>query len=240
LINTQEIARKHIIVALDVPTLSEAVALTGQLQEHVHGFKVGLQLLSAEGSSEVVSALGRLGVRIFYDAKFSDIPNTVASASRAVSDKGVWMFDVHASAGRAAIEAAANNKGNSKLLAITVLTSLSSDECTRVFGRPSLEKVVEFARLASHCGADGVVCAQSELEAIKESKDTSELLCVVPGIRPKWAATADQSRYATPKLAISGGADYLVIGRPITRPPSSVGSPVEATMRIAEEICEAE
>lgn len=149
------------------------------------------------------------------------------------------MFNVHASAGRVALEAAAGNKGDSMLIAVTVLTSLSSDECSRVFGGTSEKKVFEFARLARECGTDGIICAPTDLKAIKQSEDTGRLLCVVPGIRPAWAEVGDQSRYATPKQAIRDGADYLVIGRPITRPPQAVGSSLEATRRITEEVGEA-
>lgn len=229
----------RVIVALDFQTLAEAVRLAELLREHVGGFKVGLELLSACGSDEVVSRLKKLDVRIFYDAKFNDIPNTVAGASRAVSDKGVWLFNVHVSAGRAVLEAAARNKGDSKLIAVTVLTSLSSSECSHVFGGPSEKKVLEFARIAAECGADGIICAPTDLEAIKGSKDTEKLLCVVPGIRPAWAEVGDQARHATPRQAILAGADYLVIGRPITHPPPAVGTSLEATRRITEEVAEA-
>jgi len=108
-----------------------------------------------------------------------------------------------------------------------------------VFGGPSEKKVFEFARIAKECGADGIICAPTDLKAIKASEDTEKLLCVVPGIRPAWAEVGDQSRYATPKQAILDGADYLVIGRPITRPPQAVGSPLVAMRRITEEIEEA-
>jgi orotidine-5'-phosphate decarboxylase len=238
MINSQKRPGEYIIVALDVPVLRTAVDLAERLRDHVGCFKVGLELLTAQGSSEVISALKRLDVRIFYDAKFNDIPNTVAGASKAVSEKGAWMFTVHASTGRAALEAAARNKGDSKLLAVTVLTSLSSNECQRVFGRPSLEQVIEFAQLGEECGADGVVCAHSELEVIKQSENLRKLLCVVPGIRPTWANTEDQARYTTPKKAVSAGADYLVIGRPITQAPKSMGGPIEAVLKIIDEIGE--
>jgi orotidine-5'-phosphate decarboxylase len=232
-------ATDRVIVALDVSTLEDALALAEELREWVGGFKVGLQLLSAQGSKNVVSELAKLRIPIFYDAKFNDIPNTIAGASKAVSDMGVWMFNVHASAGRAGLEAAARNKGDSKLLAVTVLTSIASEECEDLFGQPSLEKVVQFARLATKCGADGIICSPRELAVIKGSEQTRQLQCVVPGIRPTWAATEDQSRYATPKEAVLAGADYLVIGRPITQPPHSVGGPLNAAKRISDEIREA-
>lgn len=228
--------RERIIVALDVFTLGEAEKLVSALHDRVGAFKIGLQLLTSCGSPTVVQLLNRYDIKIFYDAKFSDIPNTVGQASKAVSELGVWMFNIHASSGAEAIRYAAKNKGASKLIAVTVLTSLSDDASTFVFGEAANDKSVSLARLAVENGADGVVCSPHEIESLRSDPETAKLMLVVPGIRPRWAATDDQSRFMEPAKAITLGADYLVIGRPITNPPAEVGDPASAVDRICAEM----
>jgi orotidine-5'-phosphate decarboxylase len=152
-------AHERIIVALDVPTLDEAEAIIRELIGHVGGFKVGLELLTAAGSKEVVGMVRNWGGRVFYDAKFHDIPNTMAGAARAVAGLGVWAFNVHASAGAAGIEAAAREKGSSLLLAVTVLTSLDAPSSMAIYGQKPEDQVRFFTRLARQAGADGVICS---------------------------------------------------------------------------------
>lgn len=239
-------ARDRIIVALDVSTLGQACDIAYELRGLVGGFKVGLELLTAEGSRNVVKMIKDAGTRdfddekcrILYDAKFHDIPNTMAGAARAAAALGVWAFTVHASAGRAAIEVAVANKGESLVLAVTVLTSLSDSECRGIYGIDPPLMVTQLALMATRAGADGVVCSPKELEAIRsdELTATRNLMTVVPGVRPTWAAQDDQARVMTPGEAIKAGADYLVIGRPILRPPPEIGGRVEAVRRITEEI----
>jgi len=228
---------ERIIVALDVKNLYEAAGLVLELSDHVGFFKVGLELLTNEGAPHVVGRLKEHGVKVFYDGKFMDIPNTVAGASRAVAKLGVDMFNVHASGGAEMMEAAVANKGNCKVLAVTILTSLSNTSTVFIYGVPALDKVMYLAGLAYNSGVDGIICSPKELMSVR--KKFPGILLVTPGVRPTWAAKGDQARVMTPGEAVKAGADYLVIGRPITQPPEEIGSPVEAAKLIAEEIGEA-
>ena len=228
--------RDRIIVALDVDSLEEAKPLVEMLAPYVGCFKVGLQLLTSVGAPLVVNAIHELGGEVFYDGKFCDIPNTVAGASKAVAAMGVKMFNLHASAGKAAVEAAVANKGDSLVLGVTVLTSIGEREAVSIFGRWPDEKVLQLSEMLGEAGADGIICSPKELGILKTAPELDNLLRVTPGIRPAWAAIGDQRRITTPHQAIMDGADYLVIGRPIRTPPQEVASPVEAVKRIADEI----
>jgi orotidine-5'-phosphate decarboxylase len=229
-------AKDRIIVALDVPTLDEARDVVRELAGRVGAFKVGLELLSAEGSRAVVEAIHETGCRVFYDAKFNDIPNTVAGAAKAVAKLGVWMFDVHASCGPQAIAAAVANKGSSRVVVVTVLTSLDDDLSQEIFGAPAGTKVLEFARMSALAGAEGLVCSPRELPLLQEDFVLRSLWMIVPGVRPAWASTDDQARVMTPGEAIRSGATAVVIGRPILRPPATIGGPRDALARIVDEI----
>ena len=226
----------RIIVALDVDSLDKAISLVKSLAPYVGCFKVGLELLMAVGAPQVVEFVHSLGGQVFLDGKLNDIPNTVGSAAKAVAWLNVKMFDVHASAGIEAMMAAVANKGQSLVLAVTVLTSLEENNAHLIFGAPSKAKVLQFARDAKLAGCDGIICSPQELELLGKQKELGSLLKVTPGVRPEWAAAGDQKRIMTPAEAIKAGANYLVIGRPITRPPAEIGSPVDAAKRIAEEI----
>lgn len=220
---------------------------------------VGCDDAAAKQKLEIVRYIfTELHGRIFLDGKFYDIPQTVSGASAAVSRAGVKFFNVHASSGIEAIRAAAKNKGGAKLLVVTALTSLQfpdlwnigfgrcrNPDCNKYAGLEWGEKFIEdlvltMAKNAKGYGADGVICSPQELEALNKLEIMRGFLKVVPGVRPSWAAANDQKRVMTPGEAIAAGADYLVIGRPITAPPAEIGSPVEAAKRIAEEIAEAE
>ncbi|MDO8435579.1 MAG: orotidine-5'-phosphate decarboxylase [bacterium] len=226
---------ERIIVALDVPTLKEARALVEKLSPHVGFFKVGLQLATSVGAPQVVEAIQDCGGRVFLDLKFNDIPNTVGEASKAAVACGVFMFNVHASAGIAAMKAAVANKDRSLVLAVTVLTSFDEKDCSHIFGDRPAVVVPTLAEDALEAGCDGIICSPKELVLFKDEKFV-RLLKVVPGIRPEWARTDDQKRFTTPMEAIKAGADYLVIGRPITKPPDGIGSPAAAAQRVAAEI----
>lgn len=228
--------KDRIIVALDVDQIDRVAPLVDELHPYVGCFKVGLELLTAAGAPLVVKLVHEHGGKVFFDGKFDDIPNTVGAASRAVASLGVSLFNVHASAGLEAIRAASQNKGRSRLLAVTVLTSHTEESCRRVFGVSPLEKVIAFAADAAQAGADGIVCSPKELQALSKEPKLKGLLKVTPGVRPAWAETDDQKRVLSPIEAIQMGADLLVIGRPILRPPKEIGSPVEAAKRIADEI----
>lgn len=202
------------------------------------GFKVGLELIARGLASWTIKLIHESGGWVFYDGKFNDIPNTVKEATRAVVDKGVRMFDVHASSGIESMVAAVKGKGKSKtlVLAVTVLTSLDYREVPDIFGKSVILSVLHFAYQAKKAGCDGIICSAQDLAIFKPYPDLQKLTKVTPGIRPVWAKSNDQKRFLTPKEAIEAGADYLVIGRPITNPPKEIGSPQKALEEIIAEI----
>ncbi len=232
-------AKERIMVALDVSDWEVARRHISELAPHVGYFKVGLELLTAVGAPTVVEHIKKSGGKLFYDGKFSDIPNTIAGAAEAAAKMGVDFFDLHANCGLESMREAVRCRKNSKVLAVTVLTSFDEAGCREVFGASVKERVTSLAHLAAQAGVDGIVCSAADLAFLSQDPKTKNLLKVTPGIRPKWAENNDQKRIFTPIDAIAAGADYLVIGRPILKPPSSVGSPVEAAKRIAAEIEEA-
>lgn len=233
---TDMATKDNIIFALDVDSLAKATPYIEALSPHVGMFKVGLELITSQGAPAVVQHIHRMGGQVFFDGKFDDIPNTIAAASRVISRMGVKMFNVHASCGMDSIKAAADNKGSSQLLVVTVLTSISEDESNRIFGTPAHDKVIQFAQDAKTAGADGIICSPQELELLAQLPDLRDLLKVTPGIRPEWADNNDQKRILTPSQAIKMGATHLVVGRPISNPPRGIGSPVDAAKKILEEI----
>ena len=194
----------------------------------------------AEGAGEVVKFFKSVGadlaVDIFLDGKFYDIPTTVGKATAVVANLGVVMINVHASAGIDAMFAAVDNKKSAKVLAVTVLTTREENDAFLDFGAPIKAKVLHFARNAKLAGVDGIICSPQELEFLGKRRELKGLLRVTPGVRPQWASKNDQERAMTPGEAVSFGADYLVIGRPITRPPKEIGTPVQAIQSINEEI----
>ncbi len=210
------------IVALDLPTAQAAMVLAGRLAGRAGLFKVGSELFTAEGGV-LPRFLAAAGESVFLDLKFHDIPNTVRAASREGASLGVRMLNVHASGGRkmmqAALEGATEGaKGGARplVLAVTILTSLSAEDLAEVGieGTPE-EAVVRLARLAQSSGVDGVVASPREISAIRAACG-SDFVIVTPGIRPAQSGSDDQVRIATPRAAIEAGADYLVIGRPVT------------------------
>ncbi len=242
-------AKEKIIVAVDVDNLEDARAMVKTLNPHVGAFKIGLQLMNNEGAPQIVHELQVDGGKIFFDGKFKDIPNTVAGAVRAVTRLGVWMFNVHALGGRemmvAAREAAeataqSSNVAKPIILAVTILTSFDIKGLQEIGFPLNNEKdlkdlVVRLAKLTQDAGLDGVVASPQEVALIKEACG-SDFKVVTPGVRPVWAASGDQKRITTPADAVGLGSDYLVIGRPITKPPEQIGSWVDAAKKIVEEI----
>jgi orotidine-5'-phosphate decarboxylase len=226
-----------IIVPLDVSDRETAIALLDQLPE-VSFWKVGLELFVATGS-EILKILRERGKRIFLDLKFHDIPNTVAGACRSAAKYQVDFLTLHATAGRKALQsavAALDLEGDAprpKLLAISVLTSLSARELALDLKIPLElpEYALEMALLAKESGIDGAVCSPKEVSQLRAVCGKNFLL-VCPGVRPTWSEKGDQSRVMTPIQTIQSGADYLVIGRPIT----AANDPVEAWKRICAEI----
>jgi orotidine-5'-phosphate decarboxylase len=209
--------RERLIVALDVPQAEAARELVDRLKGRVGLFKVGSQAFTAAGP-ELVREIVARGERVFLDLKFHDIPNTVAGAVASTAALGVSLATVHGLGGRAMLEAAAGALPamGTKLLAITILTS--HDEGTLgeigVGGRVA-DSVKRLALLARDAGMDGVVASPHEVAIVREACGPGFLI-VTPGIRPAGAATGDQARSATPAAALAAGADYLVVGRPIT------------------------
>lgn len=225
----------RLIVALDYPDAESALGLVDRLDPAACRLKVGKTLFTAAGPA-LVKTLARRGFAIFLDLKYHDIPDTVANACSAAAALGVWMINVHALGGRvmmqAAREALAREKQPPKLTAVTVLTSMAAKDLAElgISGSP-MEVVARLARLAQSCGLDGVVCSPQETRQLREECGAGFCL-VTPGIRPAHAGRNDQKRVMTPRAAMESGADYLVIGRPITRAPD----PLAALQEINREI----
>jgi len=213
----------ELIVALDFPTAAEALRCVQAMPENLSFYKVGLELFTAEGPS-FCRVLVDKGHRLFLDLKLHDIPNTVARAVRSAARLGVSFLTVHASGGRemlrAAAEAAAEAGGQGpKLLAVTVLTSLDAEALETIgIARSLSEQVVRLAELALESGVHGLVASVAEAAALRAEFGPDPIL-VTPGIRPAGSEAGDQKRTATPVDAIRAGADYLVVGRPITAAP---------------------
>ena len=224
-----------VFVALDTPDLARALAVGHAVKPHVGGLKVGLEFITALGP-DAIRRITEIGLPVFADVKFHDIPNTVAGAARAIAMLGVSLFNVHASGGgamiRAAADAIANIYPRPTLLAVTVLTSLDESTLDAVGQRgPAAEQVARLATLAQASGADGVVCSAHEISVVRKAAGP-DFLTVVPGIRPAGAELGDQRRVMTPAEARAAGADILVIGRPIT----GAADPAQAAQAIAREL----
>ncbi len=209
---------ERVIVALDVPTRKAAAEMVDALQGASY-FKVGAQLFTEVGPA-LVGDLIKRGKKVFLDLKFHDIPNTVAGAVRAAAQRGVAMLTVHAAGGEAMLRAAREAAGDDgpTVVAVTLLTSLASEDVERVFGRmPAslVDEVVRLAGLAMSSGLSGVVASPAEVKPLKRSYG-DDLRVVTPGIRLPGDDPADQSRFATPESAAKAGADYIVVGRSIT------------------------
>jgi orotidine-5'-phosphate decarboxylase len=228
-------ARERLIVALDTPDAEQARALVQQLGDIVGFYKVGKELFTAVGPS-IVGELVSGGKRVFLDLKFHDIPNTVAGAVRSAASLGVSMLTVHASGGpqmlKGAAEAAAQSEASPVVLAVTVLTSLADSELQQTGVSGGVEaQVLRLASLALQSGCGGVVSSAQEAFRLRQSFGSGFTL-VTPGVRPAGSDVADQARVVTPQAAIRAGADYLVVGRPITQ----AGDPRQAAREILEQI----
>ena len=233
-------ARGGVLVALDTTDVAVAKGWAQATRGSVAGIKLGLEFFNARGPAGVAE-VAELGAPLFLDLKFHDIPNTVAGAVRAVAPLRPMIVNLHASGGaammRAALDAAHDSAARldaapPKLIGVTVLTSLSDEDLTAV-GQPSsaTDQVRRLAALTRECGLDGVVCSPHEIAILRRDLGPDFLL-VIPGVRPAWAAAGDQKRVMEPRQAMEAGADYLVIGRPIT----GAASPAGAARRIAAEI----
>lgn len=225
---------ERILVALDLPTAEDAVRLARQLEPHVGGFKVGLGLLYGPGPA-TVAALAEIGKPVFADAKLHDIPSQVERAARRLAALGARWITAHASGGVAMLEAAGSGAAAAStgagILAVTVLTSLEGTDVARLAPDSSPGKLTSrLARSAAEAGCEGVICSAKELNVVGQVAPA--LVKVTPGIRPAGSDAGDQARIMTPVEAIARGADYLVIGRPITM----ADDPVAAAAAISEAV----
>jgi orotidine-5'-phosphate decarboxylase len=216
----------RLIIALDVSDLSEAERLVRLLRPSVRWFKVGSELFTAAGPQAVAMVRGH-GGNVFLDLKFHDIPNTVAGAVSSAARLGVAMANVHVAGGEPMLRAAARAAGQGDRLLLIGVTLLTSDQ----IDSSSSQRVVDAARLAQYCGLDGVVASALEARAVKLACG-EPFVVVAPGIRPDALAADDQRRTAGPAEAIRQGADYLVVGRPVTR----AGDPAGAAQHVIDEI----
>jgi orotidine-5'-phosphate decarboxylase len=226
-------AKDRIIVPLDVPTVQAARELIQAIGGIVGFFKVGNQLFTAAGP-DIVKEIGASGSKTFLDLKYHDIPNTVRHAVESASALKVDMLTVHLSGGRAMCEAAVAGRGISSvlILGVTVLTSLNDVALSEVGFRGSVQdEVLILAELAKSVGITGLVASPQELPILRE-RFGSLFTTVIPGIRPTWSEPGDQKRILTPRQAVEAGADYLVIGRPIT----ASKDPKAAVLRIIDEL----
>jgi orotidine-5'-phosphate decarboxylase len=236
-------ATPGVLVALDTPELETALAQARAVAGLAAGVKLGLEFFVANGP-EGVRRIASERQPVFLDLKLHDIPNTVGGAVRAAAGLGVFMLNVHASGSTAMLREAAKaarhgasaaHRPRPLIIAVTVLTSLSDEDMAGLgHSDTTLAHAVRLARLAQDCGLDGVVCSAHEIAPIRAACGDGFSL-VVPGIRPAWAAAGDQKRVMTPAEAARLGADYLVIGRPVTGAPD----PAEALRRIRAEMSEA-
>ncbi len=239
------VRKSGVLAAIDTADLEAAAAQAGRLGPSVAGIKLGLEFYMAHGAPgyrRIAGIVAKEGpASIFLDLKFHDIPNTVAGAVRSVAPLEPLILNVHASGGktmmRAARDAAAEsadkyNLRRPKVIGVTVLTSLDDVDLRRVGQSvPAGDQVLRLAELARESDLDGVVCSPQEIAPLRERLG-NDFLLVTPGIRPNWAAMGDQKRVMTPAEAARAGADYLVIGRPITADEDPAG----AAGRIAAEI----
>ncbi|PKO92148.1 MAG: orotidine-5'-phosphate decarboxylase [Betaproteobacteria bacterium HGW-Betaproteobacteria-1] len=230
--NNQE---PRIVVALDYADAASALQLVERLDPSLCRLKVGKELFTAAGP-QLVEKLIAKDFGVFLDLKFHDIPTTVQKACEAASRLGVWMLNVHASGGTAMMQAAREGVAKSGrqplLIAVTVLTSMNQTALNEIGVEGELQnQVLRLAGLTKQAGLDGVVCSAQEAQLLK--KQLGEDFCLVtPGIRPKTASLDDQSRVVTPSQAVAWGADYLVIGRPITQ----AADPLQALQAIHQEL----
>lgn len=229
------IASHRLIVALDFAAQAPALALVERLDPLRCRLKVGKELFTRLGPG-FVTELQRRGFEVFLDLKFHDIPNTVAAACVAAAELGVWMVNVHIAGGARMLDAARDRLSRMRqpplLIGVTLLTSLEASDLAAL-GWPGTprERVLALARLGQAAGLDGVVCSPLEAASVRAALGPN-LLLVTPGVRPTGAPAGDQQRVMTPAEAVRAGADYLVIGRPITQ----AADPLAALAAIEREL----
>jgi len=225
-------AGEKIIVALDVPTRKEALKLVTELSPYVGFFKIGLQLYAAHGPG-LARAIPFLPPNLFLDLKLHDIPHTVARAVESAAQLGVQMLTIHLSGGSEMIRAATAARGDKmSILGVTVLTSATEQTLSETGIEDKIDnQVLRLAGLGVAAGVDGLVASPHEIKILRATYG-DKIKIVAPGIRPSWSQAEDQKRFMTPREALNAGADYLVIGRPIT----AHANPREAVAKILQEI----
>lgn len=235
--------REKLILSVDLDDTAAAYTLIDKLAAHLKYYKIGLQLITKDGP-RMVMALKRKGLKIFYDAKFYDIPQTVYNAAYEATRLGVNMMNVHASGGpvmiaraKEGIQAASDKLQIEKplLLAVTVLTSMETKDLKKIFDvkMGAKDMVLRLAAMAKKSGADGIVCSPQEIKVIKKEFG-KDFVVVTPGIRLDNAKKDDQKRTMNPKEAIAAGADYIVIGRPILQAEDKLAT-VEKILKMIKE-----
>lgn len=230
-----ELIQSPLVIALDFPTLDQALKMADMLDPKLCRVKVGKELYTRAGPA-ILEALHLRGFQVFLDLKFHDIPNTTANAVAVAADLGVWMVNVHASGGRKMMEACVNKLAHYStkplLIGVTVLTSMVSADLAEIgIDCSPMDHVYKLADLAKASGLDGAVCSAQEANMIKQAFGHNFCL-VTPGIRPAFASVGDQQRIMTPSEALAAGSDYLVVGRPVTQ----ADEPLDALNKILAEI----
>lgn len=219
----------RIVIPLDGMNREQSLKLAEKLAPYVWGFKVNDLLIDCGLS--IVKELRAIG-KVFADPKLHDIPNTVANGIKKLTAAGADLITVHASGGEKMLQAAAENAGSAKILAVTVLTSMTDTDAEYVYAKNAGAAVAHLAMLVAKAGVSGVVCSPQELSLLMENQTTAGLYKVIPGVRPTWAGADDQKRVMTPGEAIKMGADLLVVGRPIT----GHADPIEAAKLVNAEV----
>jgi orotidine-5'-phosphate decarboxylase len=234
--------KNPVLCALDTPDLGQATSWAAKLADTVGGIKLGLEFFNAQGPKGVSEVMRASALPLFLDLKFHDIPNTVAGAVNAVVPLKPFMINVHTNGGRAMMEAAAKAArdaaerhvvGRPLVIGVTVLTSMDDDDLREVgVNESAFDSVRRLAALAKVSGLDGVVCSPHEAAQLRKDLGPNFKL-VTPGVRPAWAAANDQKRVMTPAEAIAAGADYVVVGRPITAAPDQAAAAKRLIMELA-------
>ncbi len=224
----------NIIVALDYNKEGDALLMAEKLDPSLCALKVGLELFVSNGP-DIINKLHKLGYKIFLDLKFHDISNTVVKSTLSAAELGVWMINIHSSGGKSMMskvsEEIKKSNHNTLLLGVTILTSLDDGEIKEIgYSKKMEEQVLNMAELCYESNLNGVVCSASEVSIIK-NKFPENFICVCPGIRSENDEKYDQKRFVTPSIASNNGADYIVVGRPIT----SSKDPLESLIEIKKE-----
>ena len=225
-------SRDRLIIALDVGTRAEAISLALTLAPVAAWMKIGLQLFTAEGP-DLVRAIRETGANVFLDLKLHDIPNTVARAVESATELDVQMLSLHLSGGREMVQAAVDAAPRDLLLlGVTVLTSVNSGTLREIgMAEDVSQQVVRLGKIGLDCGIGGIVASAHEIEPLRKVVG-QDLKLIIPGIRPRGSDEQDQRRIMTPADAIAAGANYLVVGRPVT----AAADPTVAARKILEEI----